>query len=380
LKTSKFFKFSNLTFWGAIIIIAVLFIAANRNKHEGNIPAANRNQINGQQPSNSADTNTSAASRRIGEDSKKREGNLLIPFSPIIKTAAINDLVVDSRGTLWGATEEGVCSISNGLLREFSLTRGTFPALQAQCIAFDGQKIWVGTLFGLYSITRSGIVTKHQISQDPASEIIWDITFDGITIWVATQAGIAFKNKKNDFFILDKKVTNGGLRNNWCQNILRFSGWFIVAHDNGISCWNTGFKASNPEFWKNIDNARSGIVRPVSGMTFDGQNIWIATAKGALFLNTPIEKLFSESVSSFVSYTTVHGLPSNRVNDIITHRGAIWLATNGGLARIDQEEIQTISPTDGTMAQNLTALAASGDILWIGNNEGVRFINTAMVD
>jgi ligand-binding sensor domain-containing protein len=366
---------SHFTFWSVILVIAIIFFFANERQEEKNVPT----QTMPGKVDNSARSDTSVASRKF-TSTPQQKGNLHIPFSPNFPTPPVNDLVVDSRGTLWLATEKGVCSITNGIIKEYSDDKGTFPAPQAESIAFDGQKIWVGTLFGLFSMTRSGRVEKHNVISNPAGELIWDVAFDGMNIWVGTQAGAAFMNKDGKFTLIDSKVTNGGLRHDWCQSILRFAGWFVAVHDRGISFWNTGFKASNPEFWKNIDNAKSGIIRPVSDMTFDGRHIWVATSKGVLYLTTPIEKLFSESVSNFISYTTLHGLPANRANAIISHRGSVWIGTDNGLARIREEKIQVITPVDGTSISGVKALAASGDILWIGTENGVQFINTAMVD
>ncbi len=229
-------------------------------------------------------------------------------------------------------------------------------------------------------MTRSGRIQKHEVLADPAGEIIWDVAFDGITIWVGTQAGAAFLDKKEKFVVIDSKISNGGLRHNWCQRILRFSSWFVAVHDKGLSFWNTNFKAANPKFWKNIDNARSSIIRPVSDLTFDGKHIWLATAKGVLFLTTPLDKLFSEPVSNFISYTVVHGLPANRINSIIAHKGSVWVGTDQGLARIHNERIHTILPSNGQTTGRIKSLSASGDILWLGSETGIQFINTAMVD
>lgn len=377
-QNSKPTRYSHLTFWGIVALIALIFFFVNEKKDRLMEHKRTQPTISGRSD-NSAKSDTSVASKKIS-NVPEGKGNLIIPFSPIIPTASVNDLVVDSRGSIWIATEKGVCALTNGILKEFSDEKGTFPAPQAECLAFDGQKIWVGTLFGLYSMTRSGRVEKHPFFDDSAGEIIWDISFDGITMWLGTQSGAAFMDKEGKFVVIDSKVSNGGLRHDWCQNILRFSGWFVVTHDKGISFWNTAFKASNPEFWKNIDYAKSGIIRPVSGLTFDGKHIWVATSKGVLYLTTPIEKLFSESVSNFVSYTTVHGLPSNRINAIISHKGDIWIGTDAGLARISEKKIQSISPADGSPNAKVKALAASGDILWIGTDQGIQFINTAMVE
>ncbi|GAB4281123.1 MAG: hypothetical protein Kow0029_26090 [Candidatus Rifleibacteriota bacterium] len=373
-------KYSHFTFWGIILVIAILFFLANERKQEQAANTPSQHAIPpASKPDNSASSHTSVATRKISNSSEETD-NLVIPFSQMISTPPVNDLIFDSRGGLWAATDKGVCSLISGNLKEYSSDYGTFPVPQAECLAFDGQKIWIGTMFGLYSMTRSGRTEKHEISSIPGTEMIWDILYDGVTIWVGTQSGAAFMDKDGKFITIDSQVSNGGLRDDWCQNILRFSSWFVAIHDKGISFWNTSFKASNPEFWKNIDNAKSGIIRPVSCAAFDGKSLWLGSSKGVLNLTTPIEKLFSESVSNFINYTTVHGLPSNRINAIIAHKGDIWVGTEAGLARISSDKIQTVAPADGSIVPPIRALAASGDILWLGTEKGIQFINTAMVN
>lgn len=370
-------KTSHLLFWTIILAVAVsFFLASEKEPAKIQMPAPKVPLAD----STEAHSDTLVASRKISNERGDNQGIVQIPFSPVIATARVNDMAVDARGILWVATEKGLGSISNGELKEYSQAKGTFPAPQAECLAYDGQKLWIGSQYGLFSMTRSGRIDKHQVSSEPGADIILDLVYDGISLWVATHAGAAFMDKDGKFVIIDSKISNGGLRNDWCQTIMRFSGWFVAAHDSGISFWNTGFKASNPEFWKNIDNARSGIIRPITGMTFDGKHIWVATARGVLYLTTPLEKLFSESVSNFINFTTVHGLPDNRINSLISHRSAIWVGTNSGLARINDEKIQVILPADGAVVGKIKALVASGDILWLGSERGIQFINTAMVE
>ncbi len=375
--TSNTRNYSHAIFWLTILVVtAALFLFSESTTAPTASSSPTRPPIT---DSTEARSDTSVASRKISNDGQTDKGSIAIPFSPMIACSRVNDMVVDSRGTLWIATENGLNALNNGEMKEFSESKGTFPAPQAECLAYDGQKLWVGTLFGLFSMTRSGRVEKHTAISQPGGDFILDLNWDGISLWVGTHAGVAFMEKEDRFTLIDQQVSNGGLRNNWCQNIMRFSAWFVAAHDNGISFWNTGFKAANPEFWKNIDSGRSGIIRPINDMTFDGRHIWIATSRGVLYLTTPLEKLFSESVSNFVNYTTVHGLPDNRINAILAHRGAVWLGTGKGLARISEDKIQTIIPADGGSSPKILALAASGDILWLGTDRGVQFVNTAMV-
>lgn len=376
----KSLKGSTLLFWAVILIVAFAFLLINESKNDQNKSLQPSEEVQrGSAEDVSPTADTGEAPKKF-TDLKDAMGTLMIPFSKVLKTAPVNDLLIDPRGNIWVATEKGVSAINNDQINNFSINEGSFPFPQAECLAYDGKHLWVGTLSGLCQQSESGRFVRSDSSSSLPSQIIWSLIWDGTTIWAGTQNGAAFLTPAGIFQTLNESNTNTGLRNNWCQSIVRFSSWFVAAHDRGISIWNTNFPASNPDMWKNIDHARSVISRPVTGMTFDGRNLWIATARGVLLLTTPVDKFFSEFVPNLVSFSRVHGLPTNRVNAIISHKGAIWLGTDEGLARIKNERIQLISASSGDYATNIRKLAANGDILWIGTDKGVQFINTAMVD
>jgi ligand-binding sensor domain-containing protein len=367
---------SHFPFWFFVLVVSTFFFIAQEQKTDES--KTGKNTLT--DASDKSQRLASIATAKQKSQTSQDKNSLIIPFSPIINTAPVNDMLVDSSGTLWVATEKGVYSYANGMLRQFTQDKGTFIAPQAECLAFDGQKVWIGTLFGLFSISKSGRLQRHKISDNPGDEIIWDLEYDGITIWAGTQTGAIFINKQGEFVKINKKISNGGLRHDWCHKICRFSGWFAAAHDQGISFWNTGFKASDPSFWRNVDASRAGITRPVTGITTDGKNLWLSTANGVLYLSTQTDKLFSGSISNFIKYTSVHGLPSNRINAIISHKNAVWAGTDQGLARIKEEQIQIVTPTDARSSAKIKSVCASGDILWLGTDAGIQFINTAMVD
>jgi ligand-binding sensor domain-containing protein len=370
-------KSSGGTFWLTILAIALVFYFINESKNAGT--SEQSQSISQEQSDTTAAIATDIAPRKFG-DAQGPSAALQIPFSRPIKTAAVNDLLVDPSGTVWAATEAGITSIQNDQVTNYSLAMGTFPFVQAQCLAHDGRQLWAGTLFGLCVMTENKRFISADVSSSLPSQMIWDLTVDGATLWAGTQNGAAFLDKTGTFITIDEHTTNSGLRHNWCKRIFRMDSWFVAAHDSGLSLWNTSFPAANPEWWKNIDHARAGLIRPVTGIAYDGKFLWISTPRGVMHLTTPVNRFFSDFVPNLVSYSRIHGLPADRINSIIHHKGALWIATNEGLARIKNDTIQLISPESGNFARKIRALASSGDLLWLGTDEAVQFINTAMVD
>jgi ligand-binding sensor domain-containing protein len=378
-RAEKSGKNSGLFFWLAVILIGISFYFINERENPQTSLSTGGSLPGNRSDTTTPDSDTAQAPKRIS-DKNDPLGKISVPLSRIIKTAPVNDMLVDPRGSLWAATESGITSVYADKVAYFSINEGSFPFSQAECLAHDGKQLWVGTLFGLCHKTENDRFIRSEESSSLPSQLVYSLTWDGNALWAGTQSGTAFKAPSGLFHTINEQNSNGGLRNNRCHKVARFASWLAVAHDKGLSFWNTSFQASNPEWWKNIDHVRAGITRPITGIAFDGRNLWIATSRGVLLLTTPLDKFFSESVSNLTSYSQIHGLPANRVNTLIAHKGSIWLGTDEGLARIKDERIQIVHDETNNSPQRIRKLTASGDILWIGSDRGIQFINTAMVD
>ena len=364
-------------FWIALIAVALVFYLLNESNKSA--PVTQNSSISQRQSGSVAGIATDLAPIKVSDNSDMATA-LQVPFSRRVETAAVNDLLVDPAGTLWAATEAGITSVQNDKTMHYRLADGSFPFSQAQCLAHDGKQLWVGSLFGLCNFSENRRFVRTAASDGLPSQMIWDITADSKTLWLGTQNGVAFLDKDGTFTTIDEATSNNGLRQNWCQRVFRMETWLVAVHDRGISLWNTSFPAANPEWWKNIDHARAGLTRPVTDLAYDGRHLWLSTPRGVMHLTTPVNRFFSDFSPNLVSYSRVHGLPADRINSIIHHRNALWLATNQGLARIKNEHIQLIVPESGSFTQRIRKLAASGDLLWFGTEDSVQFINTAMVD
>jgi len=370
---------SGLIFWAVFITIGFTFYIINETQNTRKSGLEQQTNISGGAENTAAEPVTAQAPKRIS-DLHNLPGRISLPFSRLIRTAPVNDIIIDPRGEVWAATEKGIVSISSDQIAKYHLDDGTFPFPQAECLAHDGKTLWVGTMFGLCRRNDNNRFVRSDNSSSLPSEIIYDLHWDGTTLWAGTHKGVAFKAPSGNFQEINELNTNHGLRNNWCRKVLRFSTWFAAVHDKGLSLWNTSFQASNPEWWKNIDHAKSAITRPINDMAYDGRHLWLATARGVMLINAPVEKFFSETLSGLINYSHIHGLPSDRVNALIALKGTLWIGTDEGLARLKDEKIQIVADVTNSAPRRIRKLAVSGDILWIGSDKGLQFINTAMVD
>lgn len=318
-----------------------------------------------------------------GEKNKKLgdANSIQLPFSQLVETGRVNDMATDLDGNLWVATENGVTSISSdrNTIKHYSLKDGTFPFAQASSVVFDGKTLWVGSLFGLCKLSKSKLFVTADESFLLPSQVVWDLYWDTKTLWISTQEGIGFITNDRELQILTQETTNKALKNYWCKNIEKIKHWFIVLNDSDISFWNTNYPASNPEIWRTLNIESSPLPRTINGLTTDDNHLWLATSNGLYQLTVPVDKFFNESLNKFKTYTKLNGLASNNIGGVIHHKDAIWVGTSEGLAYIKNERVQMIYPNFGEFHKDIRRLHAIGDILWLGTNNGVQFINTAMV-
>jgi signal transduction histidine kinase/sugar lactone lactonase YvrE len=102
-----------------------------------------------------------------------------------------------------------------------------------------------------------------------------------------------------------------------------------------------------------------GISRNVNALYVDGKNtLWIGTADG-------INIFRNDSLSVFGGNGR---LPSQHVQDILEHDGAIWIATSGGLATMHDGEVKITKVAD--KALDVTSITSDrvGNI-WIGTRQ-----------
>lgn len=148
------------------------------------------------------------------------------------------------------------------------------------------EKIWVGTLYGLYAIEEGRLVSKANIAQELGERIIcMDEINDMLLVGTAT----------NGLFLLHND-----------------SVVFHISETNGL-----------------VGNA------VLSMFPQDDTSIWVGTKYGLNLIRLDN----SEKTYYIESYDMSDGLPANEIKDIIMHEGYIWLATELGLVSFDPYEL-----------------------------------------
>ena len=134
------------------IIPVIILSVSNKPQESGSGLISSQISEKSQLPQNNASTHVDQQSFNNQDNVNNR---LTIPFSTLIKTPAINDIAFDNSGIVWLATEKGIYKLENNKLTEYSKANAKYPFPQAECLAFDGENLFAGSLFGLCKLSKS---------------------------------------------------------------------------------------------------------------------------------------------------------------------------------------------------------------------------------
>lgn len=274
----------------------------------------------------------------------------------------INDILEDSDGKIWFATNNGI-SVWNPLTNQWkNLFSDKLKQAQVFLTLCEDNKaqIWAGSYSSGVSVLdrRTGRELAHYARGEKdsprMSNFIFDIFDDSQhDLWIGGVNGrfVCYKPDENKFKTYsDESVSS----------FAQFSSsQILVGLSNGLSVLN-----------KENDSLKTlitGIV--VQDILVFGDEIWICSSgEGLIWYNF--------KTGEINKYTTDSGLPSNFVNSIIYAGNYLWLGTEGGLCRFDPKEKTALTFSSviplSSISYNKSAVTAlkNGKLAW-GTNKGV---------
>jgi len=234
----------------------------------------------------------------------------VIKFDEKEASKFITKLVEDKDGTIWCGTAEGLYRVTKAsggwqsVFMDKDLTQGNLiPAINT--LVFDREgSLWIGTPgSGLYRRFQNGNIERYTIenglSQNGISKLLLDR--DG-RIWVGTGFGLT---------LLVKEPRQG------------------------------------EKIGERIYRVKDGLLNDFISSLYQSSDgrIWVGTRGGLNLLVEPKDN----NGSSFLSYTTAHGLRNIKIWDITGDSdGNLWLgAESGGVMKIPQVGFTSYFETDG---------------------------------
>ncbi|MEJ7740905.1 MAG: two-component regulator propeller domain-containing protein [Chitinophagaceae bacterium] len=300
---------------------------------------------------------------------------------------AVREICPDNYGNLWVGTEDaGLNSLElknktfthfKPLVAQNSISNTNIHGLMA-----NGTELWIGTFKRGLDVmdVRSGKVIRHYSSNTHSlkSDFIHCIkqTRSGI-ILVGTDKGLYSYNSRKDDFMLIKEVPG----NHFYLTVLEDSKgtvWAGTARE-GIYYFNPVTKKKGNYHFR-ADDKNSLSNNRVNGIFEDTRGrLWLATDDGLCKLN--------EEEQNFSRYTTKNGFPSNVIYRILEDDNYnLWVSTSKGLVCFNPvtEKSRTYTKAHGLLSDQFNFSSAYKDAegtMFFGSVKGmVSFKPAAFVN
>jgi signal transduction histidine kinase/ligand-binding sensor domain-containing protein len=300
-----------------------------------------------------------------------------------------NKLLRDRDGGLWiGTFARGLIHVHRGRTDVFTKSDGLSGDISCSIFEDAEGNVWVATTGGLDRFRTLPVATvsrKQGLSSDSASSVI--AATDG-SIWVGTHDGLTrWKNGKTTIF---RRAS--GLPDDVVQSLFydyRERIWASTGH---------GLAYLSGERFVAVDGLPDEEVYSIAGDNRD--NLWLSGNKGlshllagrlvehfpwsALGRQEHAVAILSDQAGIWLSfwgggvsywnggqirasYTAADGLGSGAVNGLEFDRdGALWAATSGGLSRIKEGRIATLTTRNGLPCDSVHLTIQDDDrALWL---------------
>lgn len=281
----------------------------------------------------------------------------------------VNDVLEDSEGNIWFATDNGVScwDRKNNRWDNFYHSGSEKPRVFLAICEDDNKQIWAGSYStGIYVIdikTKKELLTYNlENNRDGyTSRFIFDIYKDSEgDIWIGgiTRGDLlCYKSKEKVF----KRYPNQPV-----QSFLEISpGKIALICTYGVLILD---KETEEFEYPSIDQVVA------HDMVVDGNIMWIATGGNGLLK-------YNYDTKEVLNYSTYDGLPSNYTNSIIKKNDLLWVGTEEGLVQMKQEDdslaIISSAIIESYNAYNIRSRALMNDgSLLFGTSDGALLFDT----
>ena len=259
-----------------------------------------------------------------------------------LPTNNLKDVVVDSKGTVWIATDLGVVKRDRGQKswKSFGTSQG-LPSLEINSLSFDKKKnLWAGTAKGA-AVFKSGKFSFFSEKGGPGNNKVLCIMFDsGNNMWIGTDGNGLYSKIQGTW--RDATIRAGLLTNSILNVVQNFDNSYWTAYkEGGVARYDGfGWQFFSAEQYIGTFNIRK--IEPSS------EFLWYFTDKG----------VFSGRVVEFKRYGEEEGLISNNVTcGVVESDTRVYAGTNRGASIIDKGNIVNFSIPNTPFGNDFTSLA-----------------------
>lgn len=259
-------------------------------------------------------------------------------------------------------TSDGVWSYENNALKKCSL-RPELEHADIRVLYNDQQgNVWVAT--GYHGVTKWRI--ENNTWKEQAFAAAADSTLKSVRGITADENGALWFATSGSGLQMWDGVSLSAIKLPEGKQAFYFTSAARDIHNNlWFATWGSGVLKYEKSVFKQY-NSRSGLPDDVIRTLLpdrDG-NMWFGSMNAGLVF-------FSGEQFSTLSMANV--LPENQVRSIVQDEAAgnIWLATGAGITVYDGIEFRTLTTADGLGADNVSALAVNGNMIWALSPGGI---------
>ena len=271
----------------------------------------------------------------------------------------------DREGTVWVVTQDGIDRFREYAIPTFSMKQGLSSRLHTAVLATRDRTLWTATRVGL-DRWRHGEKSMFR-TMEGLPRSVWG--FDSSLLedsrgrlWVATTRGTGYLEK--DRFVAIAGIPDGGIDamsedesgNVWIAH--RSAGLLRVSPDRTV--------VALP--WEKLGH-KDSATRVIADANHGG--LWLG------FLLGGVSFLAGSDVKE--SYASERGLAAGRIYDLrLDREGALWVAAEGGLSRIRNGRVATLSAGNGLPCNSVFwSIDDDADSTWLRTRCGVLGIPKA---
>jgi len=246
----------------------------------------------------------------------------------------VSSLFEDREGNIWVATLDGLDRFRGLAVTTFSVKQGLSNAVVASVLASRDGSVWLGTGGGGLNRWNNGQITTYDKREGKLNGLAPNSLFQDThgRIWVSTTSGFGYV--ENNRFVPVSRVPAGSAVHSIAED--NAGNLWIANQDSGLFHLLPGNVVRQIP-WGGL--GRKDHATALAGDPFRG-GLWLG------FFNGGVAYFADGGVHA--SYSAAEGLGEGRVNDLrFDQNGTLWAATEGGLSRLKNGHVATLTSKDG---------------------------------
>lgn len=260
---------------------------------------------------------------------------------------------------VWAGTDNGLALFEQGKWRIFTPADGlAHRAVLSLALDKQTHDVWIATMGGLSRYSAGRFDTFTQLNSGLANDVVYGVTVQGDSVWVATAAGASRLNTRTGEWSLFNE------RNTPMYEIWTYA---VSAAPDKVyyAVWGGGVLEYDvkTERWKDYNDPDGetelvlfkdqGLIHEITtSVSYVNGVLWAATYFGASRYDGRNWRNFLDKDS---------GLPSNFLNQVKSIDGTrAWFSTDKGLAYFDGEQWAVYRPSLDTHLPEMLVRDAQG--------------------